>query len=132
MKVRIIGPQNGFDRDKAMAAIEAGGGSWESHFLGIDMELPELPREGQSIILDGGSVYVVTDVSWFISTEAGERDALAEKKDTPGWVELVHVAVKPKEMMGTTYGNDFQMAEAARRLFDLLLDDRTAKRAQEK
>lgn len=121
MKMRIIGPQNTL----RMAPDQ------DFHFLGIDLDLPDVPKEGQSIVLDGGSVYVVTDVTWFIDTEAGDNDALAEKKDTPGRLDLIHVAVKPKEAMGTTYGNDFQMAEAARRLFDLLIDDRNGKKSKE-
>jgi hypothetical protein len=133
VKVRIIGSQGRRLRPED-----------DFQWMGIDLVLPEVPREGQSITLDGGSCYIVTAVTWFIDTEVGDRDPLAEKNGprdiigghgeggTPGRVSVIHVNVKPKDDMATRYGNDFEVAEAARRFFDLIWDDRTAKRAGER
>lgn len=145
MKVHILGPQDYFSTEESIAKIKAGEmkSFGEPKWLGIDLDMEDVPREGQSIVLDGGTVYVVTDVTWFIGTEAGDRNALAEKNGpkvspnsvshvtgTPGRVDTVHVAVKPKDSVHEKYGNDFQIAETVRRLGDLLYGERAKDRQE--
>lgn len=102
MKVHILGSRRAFrasayDNLKTREAIDEQM-KRDSGWLGIDLDMDDLPAPGERITLDGGSAYVITDRHWFVSTEVRNTpdwDIYGDVR-SPGEVETVHLMVEPE------------------------------------
>jgi len=84
MKARIIGPRSGLTED------------YEMPWMGIEIDYEELPKVGEHICLNGGSIYVVKDISWWVTAPEDEDYwSRGDYKDKPGEHEIVHIMVAP-------------------------------------
>jgi hypothetical protein len=107
MKARIIGPRRASfsaqwdkateeERAELLADIKNGGdigGGW----LGVDVEYSTLPSKGDHITLNGGSTYIVRDISWYVEAPTDEDywTFSGDYKDKPGVHDEVHIYVSP-------------------------------------
>lgn len=90
VKCRIIGPRRSYQLDAE-----------RMDWLGIDIELSDLPALGEHIIVNGGSVYRVKDRTWFVQTvdEQGNPSDVMFDGDLRAKAvqELVHIGVDDKD-----------------------------------
>lgn len=83
MKARIIGPRGGLDENNDLP------------WMGIDIDYEELPKVGEHICLNSGSVYVVRDISWWVTAPRDEDYwSRGDYQDKPGEHEIVHITVE--------------------------------------
>lgn len=84
MKAVITGPRSSMSDD-----LERG-------WMHIEIDLEELPRYGQTMILNSGGSYIVTDIMWWI--DGPENDAYwshTADYNVQGQFQTVHVVVEP-------------------------------------
>jgi hypothetical protein len=101
MKCQLLGSRNGWREGKDH--------SWISQ----DIELDALPQPGDTIVIDGGSVYVVERVGWFTQSEPGA----SYDGDLRGnaVIETVHIDIRPREV---EEGICFNLDRFTRRVID--------------
>lgn len=84
MKAVITGPRSGLTEKLTLPHMH------------IEVDLEELPKKGQVIILNGGGSYYVKDIMWWIT--GPENDAYWSRDqdyDVEGEFQTVHVTVEP-------------------------------------
>jgi hypothetical protein len=119
MRVLISGPRSRYDEDGKL-----------SH-LHIELDLEELPKKGETIILNSGGSYVVTDIMWWVN--GPENEAYWSRGDystTEGRYQICHINVEPSDYRRQTYTMDGMRREgyeagqkaAARELASRLLE----------
>jgi hypothetical protein len=91
MKVHILGP-----RHRSSLSPDEGSTAW----LGIDVDMDDIPAPGEKVIINGGTVYAVTDRTWFVNVdEPGYGGDLTGQ----GQVETVHLMISPDEAKPARY-----------------------------
>jgi hypothetical protein len=96
MKVLISGPRRGLTEDRKFPHLH------------IEVDLEELPKKGETIILNSGSGYVVTDVMWWV--DGPENEAYwtydSDYETTEGKYQIAHVNVEPSDYRKQAYTMD--------------------------
>lgn len=109
MKVHILGPRHRFslspDKDST---------AW----LGIDVDMDDIPAPGETVIINGGTACVVTDRTWFVNYDELDYDG---NLTGHGQVETVHLMISPDEAKPARYelGYSAARAEFAKQIEDL-------------
>ncbi len=82
MKALITGPRTSFGEEFA--------------WLSSEIELETLPRVGDDMILNGGAVYTVESLQWFVNGPTTDDYYAGRDYAEPVEAEAVHVNVRPK------------------------------------
>lgn len=100
MRVLISGPRSGLTE------------KLELPHLHIELDLEELPKKGETIILNNGNSYVVTDIMWWVDGPEDESywDHNSDYDTTEGRYQTCHISVEP-----SGYRNEIYTMDGARK-----------------
>lgn len=89
MKVLITGPRSELTKDLKLPHMH------------LEYDLEDLPKKGETIILNGGMGYTVKDIMWWVKGPEND-DYWATDRDysVTAEHEIVHVVVEPRDHKG--------------------------------